>query len=145
MPSRPRSSAAWARPPGCGFRGDDPGRQLRSGERSPRGAPTVAPPARIRQNRHRQSRSRTCGKFTHVQLDAVVARVADHKHEWASLSTAKRITLLRSCLDGCVAAAPAMVRAGCEAKGLRFNSSQAAEEWLSGPVPVVRNVRLLNE
>lgn len=41
--------------------------------------------------------------------------------------------------------APEIVRESCRAKGLRFDRPAAAEEWLGGPVPVVRSLRLLVE
>jgi len=52
----------------------------------------------------------------------------------------ERLELLRCTADRLFRAAPAWVRAGSEAKGL---PPDHAEEWLVGPVPVLRQVRLL--
>ena len=52
----------------------------------------------------------------------------------------ERLELLRRTADRLRRQAPAWVRAGCEAKSLRPDHP---EEWLVGPVPVLRQVRLL--
>ncbi|MEM1023827.1 MAG: aldehyde dehydrogenase family protein [Myxococcota bacterium] len=51
-----------------------------------------------------------------------------------------RLALLRRTAESLRKAAPAWVRSGSEAKGL---PPDHAEEWLVGPVPVLRHVRLL--
>ncbi|HEY6893923.1 MAG TPA: hypothetical protein VI258_07135, partial [Rhodanobacteraceae bacterium] len=80
-----------------------------------------------------------------MTLDRAVEIVAGRKDAWARTPVRDRIDLLRRCIDGCVATAPEVVRQSCQAKGLPFDAPAAAEEWLSGPVPVVRNLRLLVE
>jgi acyl-CoA reductase-like NAD-dependent aldehyde dehydrogenase len=77
-----------------------------------------------------------------AELDRAVDALANRKDQWARLPIADRIQLARRCLDGCVRTAEAVVTAACEAKGLDVRSPVSAEEW-SGPVPVIRNIRLL--
>ena len=83
------------------------------------------------------------GTVERADLDRAVAAVADQKQRWPRVPIARRIDLLRRCIDGCVAVGDAIAIAGCRAKGLDPDSPGAAEEWFSGPVPVIRNLRLL--
>ena len=78
-------------------------------------------------------------------LDAAVETVRDRKDRWAALPVADRIILLRRASALTLAAAEDQVRAACEAKSLAFDSPASSEEWLSGPLPVVRTIRLLIE
>ena len=78
-------------------------------------------------------------------LDEAVEVLADRKDEWAALLIPDRISLLRRCVDGYLRCAPQVVAAGCQAKRLNPRSPAAGEEWMSGPVPVIRNLRLLVE
>lgn len=75
-------------------------------------------------------------------LDRAVAELQDHVREFARLGPEVKARLLRSCLPRAVEVAGAWSARGLEAKGL---SSTSAEEWLAGPVPVVRHLRLLAE
>jgi len=76
-------------------------------------------------------------------LDRAVHVLQEHAHVWAQLPIPRRLALLRECVGGCLRTAPAVVAAGCAAKGLDPASSAAGEEWLAGPVQVLRNLRLL--
>ena len=78
-------------------------------------------------------------------LDAALHRVASHRDAWLRVPVDERIRLLRAVIDGVVAVAPDWVRAGCAAKGLDVDGPQAGEEWLSGPVPTIRTMRLVAE
>jgi acyl-CoA reductase-like NAD-dependent aldehyde dehydrogenase len=78
-------------------------------------------------------------------LDRAVDAVARNRDQWIRVPVAERIALARRCIVGCVDTAAAVVSASCRAKGLDPHSHVAAEEWLSGPVPVIRNLRLLIE
>ena len=51
--------------------------------------------------------------------------------------------LLRVCLNALELEARDWVRAACRAKGHALGSPGEGEEWLAGPVPVIRNLRLL--
>lgn len=80
-----------------------------------------------------------------AELDRAVAAVAEQKTAWPRVPRGERIDLLNRCIQGCVSVADDMAIAGCRAKGLDPDSPAGAEEWLSGPVPVIRNLRLLAE
>jgi aldehyde dehydrogenase (NAD(P)+) len=80
-----------------------------------------------------------------AELERALARLRERADELARLSIASRIQLLRSALRGYKDAAPEAVRAICAVKGLAPEGDPAAEEWLVGPMPVLRNIRLLIE
>lgn len=81
----------------------------------------------------------------HDKLDAELRKLKDNARAFARLSPSQRASLLRECVPRVLAVAEAWVRAGCEAKGLSFDSPAASEEWLAGPMATVRNLRLLIE
>lgn len=78
-----------------------------------------------------------------VALDTVVRRVQEGSRAWVKLGLSERIQLLEELRRAYAAIAEASVRAACEAKGIDPESPLAGEEWLSGPLPVVRNLRQL--
>jgi acyl-CoA reductase-like NAD-dependent aldehyde dehydrogenase len=79
------------------------------------------------------------------ELDAAVDVLRSRKDDWAALPIDRRIALLQRCLEGALRTAPAVVRAGCEAKGIDPRSAASGEEWMSGPIGVIRQVRLFIE
>lgn len=79
------------------------------------------------------------------QLDALVSGLAAKKDLWVRTTNQRRIQLLERCIERTVAVAEEWVRAACRAKGLDYNSPRGGEEWLAGPVPLLRNLRLLAE
>ena len=78
-------------------------------------------------------------------LDAALKRLREHAEAWARSPVEDRIALARKMMDGYVAVAEEQVRAGCKMKGLDFDSSASAEEWLAGPTVTIRNLRLVIE
>jgi hypothetical protein len=76
-----------------------------------------------------------------AQADAAIARLVEHQDAWVALSLVDRITYLQCCLTDVRAVAAAWVEAACAAKGL--DPALAGEEWLSGPVATLANLRLL--
>ena len=80
-----------------------------------------------------------------AELDRAVTELAEAKAAWARRPLGERLELLRLCLGRWVSVADDAARAGCVAKGLLPDSPAASEEWLSCPVPVIRNIRLLME
>lgn len=76
------------------------------------------------------------------ELDEAVEAVRARRDEWAELAVDRRIALLRQCLDGALRTAPEVVAAGCEAKGIDTQSAVSGEEWMSGPIGIIRQVRL---
>src|SRR6185295_1614131 len=75
-------------------------------------------------------------------LDEAVAILKDHARPFARLGASARAALLRACLPRLVEAAPRWAAAGIGAKGLPAGPP-SSEEWLAGPLPTVRNARLL--
>jgi acyl-CoA reductase-like NAD-dependent aldehyde dehydrogenase len=78
-------------------------------------------------------------------MDRAVAVLTDAKDRWARVPIPERIALARQCIDRCVDTARDVVAACCRAKGLDVDDPASAEEWLAGPVPIIRNLRLLIE
>ncbi|RMD98157.1 MAG: aldehyde dehydrogenase, partial [Deltaproteobacteria bacterium] len=77
------------------------------------------------------------------RLDEIVARLTEHSDRFAKSPIEERIGMLRGILAGYRRIAERSVRAACEAKGIPFSAPRGGEEWLAGPMPVIRNLRLL--
>jgi acyl-CoA reductase-like NAD-dependent aldehyde dehydrogenase len=78
-----------------------------------------------------------------AEVDAAVLRVASRKDAWPGVGIPERIAYLERAMAGMTAVAPRWAEAGARAKGIDPVSSQAGEEWLTGPWQVMRNLRLL--
>ena len=76
-------------------------------------------------------------------IDILVRRVRQGSGAWAKLALTERIRLLEDLRRAYAAIAEPSVRAACEAKGIDPGGPLAGEEWLAGPVVVIRNLRLL--
>jgi hypothetical protein len=77
------------------------------------------------------------------ELDSAVETVAGKATEFARLSVADKIRLLRETIPGVVAAADGWIASACSAKGINPSSTTSGEEWIAGPITTVRNLRLL--
>lgn len=75
------------------------------------------------------------------ELDESVAIAGSRKDDWVRLPVPRRIDLLRQCLDAYLGTAADVVAASCEAK----QTTASGEEWMSGPIPVIRQLRLFTE
>ncbi len=82
---------------------------------------------------------------TPAALDQAVAAVAEGKRAFARLSVDQRIALLRAVAPLVDAVSADWVAAACRAKAIPVDQPIAGEEWLAGPAPTARNVRLLIE
>jgi len=76
-------------------------------------------------------------------LDESIAILRDHARPFARLGAPDRADLLRACLPRIAAVAPRWVEAALRAKGLPAGTPPSSEELLAGPLPVLRNARLL--
>jgi hypothetical protein len=76
-------------------------------------------------------------------LDESISVLRDHARPFARLSASKRADLLRACLPRIAAVAPRWIEAAIRAKGLPAGTPPSSEELLAGPLPVLRNARLL--
>lgn len=74
-----------------------------------------------------------------AEVEAAASDVFARRTQFARLSIAEKRALLRACQTRLVDVAEAWVRDGMAAKGL----PHPGEEWLAGPVPTMRNLRLL--
>lgn len=80
---------------------------------------------------------------TNQEMDVHLERLNDCKTAWVKTPIARRIQLLGECMDATLAMAPEMVVAACEAKGIPLGHPAEGEEWLGGPMTIMRNLRLL--
>ncbi|MHC4377244.1 MAG: aldehyde dehydrogenase family protein [Planctomycetota bacterium] len=78
-------------------------------------------------------------------LDRGLEDLAHCARSWPRVGVDERRRLLAAVRGEVAACAADWARAGCDAKGLSADGPQAAEEWLTGPVQVLRNLRLLEQ
>ncbi|MFA9430854.1 aldehyde dehydrogenase family protein [Egicoccus sp. AB-alg2] len=76
-------------------------------------------------------------------LDAALATLRERAAAWVATDIDQRLELLAELVDDTLDAAPAWTLAAAEAKGLRRDSPLMGEDWISGPVVLLRNLRLL--
>jgi acyl-CoA reductase-like NAD-dependent aldehyde dehydrogenase len=76
-------------------------------------------------------------------LDMALASLQQQKSDWVKVSIPQRLAYLQSCLDRTLLIAEAWTTAACQAKGIDPSSTLAGEEWIAGPISIVRNLRLL--
>jgi hypothetical protein len=76
-------------------------------------------------------------------LDAALATLRSRAAAWTATGIEARLALIDELLRDTLAAAPAWTTHAAAAKGIRRDSRLMGEDWLSGPVPVLRNLRLL--
>jgi acyl-CoA reductase-like NAD-dependent aldehyde dehydrogenase len=77
------------------------------------------------------------------EIDRAVASLHRHRDLWVETSIPQRLAYLQDCLDRTLDIALDWATAGCEAKGIAPESTLAGEEWITGPIATVRNIRLL--
>jgi acyl-CoA reductase-like NAD-dependent aldehyde dehydrogenase len=75
----------------------------------------------------------------------VLQRLSSKRVTWSETSRARRIELLRAILEGARLVSERWVEAAAVAKSLDRSDPRAGEEWLSGPMPFIQNVRMLIE
>jgi acyl-CoA reductase-like NAD-dependent aldehyde dehydrogenase len=76
-------------------------------------------------------------------IDAALDHLVARAPIWTELDVAARIVLLDGLLESTLAAGPAWVEAAAHAKGIHHDSPLMGEDWGSGVVTVLRNLRLL--
>ncbi|WP_392481854.1 aldehyde dehydrogenase family protein [Nostoc sp. C110] len=77
--------------------------------------------------------------------DVLISQLSKHKKAWLQVEIPERIIYLRYCLDGVQKVAAKWIERVCLEKGIDPTKSLAGEEWLAGPMVIVRNLRLLIE
>jgi len=78
-----------------------------------------------------------------AELDRAIEAVRARAAAFARLEPGARAALLRECIERTAVVAEAWARAAAAAKGLDWGTPAGAEDWLTGPMLVVRNARLL--
>ena len=78
-------------------------------------------------------------------LEAALERLASKKDAWVRVPIEERVRLLEACLAGMVRVAERWVARAMDAKRITPGSGAAGEEWASGPMTTVRNIRLFIE
>ena len=76
-------------------------------------------------------------------LDRAVEDLAAHKDEWARLPIGERLAVLGRIHDDFVGVVDRWVAVSMQAKGIVPDTPSEAEEWLAGPLFLLRNLRLL--
>ena len=76
-------------------------------------------------------------------MDSMVRRIKEGASAWVKVPLGERIALLEELRRTFHAISAASVQAACQAKGIAADSPVAGEEWLAGPLVVMRNLRLL--
>jgi len=76
-------------------------------------------------------------------LDQAVLAVGSHRHQFARMPVADKIALLQSIVPLFARTTEEWVRAACRAKEIPYDAARGGEEWLAGPAPTARNLRLL--
>lgn len=80
-----------------------------------------------------------------ADMDRFLQELNEQKEQWLKFSPTVRAALLQETGEALLACAENWVKAACKAKGIDFDSPRAGEEWLGGPVTLMRNIRLLKE
>ncbi|MBZ5589417.1 MAG: aldehyde dehydrogenase family protein [Acidobacteriia bacterium] len=86
------------------------------------------------------------GSMPHTSLenlDRAVEELAAHKDEWAQLPMGDRLAVLGRIHDDCSGTIERWVAVSMQAKGVEPGTVGEAEEWLGGPLFLLRNLRLL--
>ncbi len=78
-----------------------------------------------------------------AEIDRAIGKLYEHRSAWVQTSIPQRLTYLQDCLDRTLSIAEAWAIAACQAKGVDPQLSLAGEEWVAGPISIVRNIRLL--
>lgn len=76
-------------------------------------------------------------------LERAVTTLGERAASWVDVPLDDKVAYLRSIIRRTMTAAPALIRESLEAKGIP--PSMAGEEWVAGPLSVVRTVRFLAE
>lgn len=88
------------------------------------------------------SASAESGKTSETsELDRALAELDGAAAPFLELPIREKRELLRRCMDGVIAEAEQWTASGARAKGL----ADPSEEWAAGPLPTMRNLRLLSE
>src|SRR6187431_1791436 len=77
------------------------------------------------------------------ELEQALAVLSERATAFARAPLADKVAWLREICSRFHELAPRMVAAACEAKGVSYGSPLEGEEWFSGPIPIIRNLKQL--
>jgi acyl-CoA reductase-like NAD-dependent aldehyde dehydrogenase len=77
------------------------------------------------------------------EVDAAIDELYARRSAWRSVPVAERAALLERCAERTLAVAEPWVEIGARLKGISPGERLAGEEWLAGPLPTIRNAKLL--
>lgn len=80
-----------------------------------------------------------------ADVDAAIERLHATRNAWLAVGLEERVRLLERCVDAIAAVAERWAAVGARIKGLEASDVLAGEEWVAGPLPAIRNARLLAE
>jgi hypothetical protein len=80
-----------------------------------------------------------------ADIDTALTTLREGAKAWLDVDVPARIELIDALLASTLDAAPAWALAAAEAKGIPRDSSLMGEDWLSGPVAVLRNLQGLRD
>jgi hypothetical protein len=78
-------------------------------------------------------------------IDRAVEDLRAHAAAWVDTPVAMRIEMLEQAMRDTMDAAPGWALAAAVAKGIDRISPHLGEDWISGPAPTMRNLRLLRD
>lgn len=78
-----------------------------------------------------------------AELEQALALLAERKTAFARTKVADKVSWLREMASRFHELSSRMVAAACAAKGLPLGSALEGEEWVAGPVPIIRNLKQL--
>lgn len=78
-----------------------------------------------------------------ADVDAAIEALHEKREAWRNVSLEERAALLDRCVAATADVAERWVEIGARIKGLDPRENMAGEEWLAGPMPTIRNARLL--
>jgi len=79
------------------------------------------------------------------KLEETIKRLKKGALSFAALPIDERIKLIDSMQKGYLSVSKRSVQAGCTAKGIEIGTPTEGEEWATGPLCVIRHLRLLRE
>jgi acyl-CoA reductase-like NAD-dependent aldehyde dehydrogenase len=82
---------------------------------------------------------------TPEEVDAAIAELRDRVKAWVDTPVEERVAMLRQAMRDTLDAAPGWALAGAVHKGIDRDSPHMGEEWIAGPYPTIRHLRLLAE
>jgi hypothetical protein len=82
---------------------------------------------------------------THDTINRYIHVLQSRKDVWVAASIYERIAILEILIKDFAALAPRWIAASCQAKDIAEDSLFAGEEWVSGPFPVLKNLRQLRQ